>query len=182
MLKEKYNFAKNLKVMKQIFLYVAALTFVLCSCGSPQSASLDDAFGLDELLVVADKNLNDTVTVIGSVIHTCKHSGMKCFIVGESQKISLRVEAGDEIGGFTPDLEGSRLAITGILREQINMSRASIDEQETEVKELQHHEGMEESCAAQLNNIAQMRAWMEEHNKDYYAVYYMDGLKYDLLD
>ena len=166
--------------MKQIFLLVVA--FALFSCNMQRSASLDDALELDNLLLLADQNLNDTVTVIGHVIHTCKHSGQKCFIVGESQKISLRVEAGEKIGGFSADLEGSKLAITGVLKAQTMISRESIDEQESEAKEMQHHEGMEEVCATQLQNIAEMRAWMEEHNKDYYAVYYMDGLTYEVLD
>jgi hypothetical protein len=27
-----------------------------------------------------------------------------------------------------------------------------------------------------------MRKWMEDNDKEYYAIYYMDGLKYELLD
>ena len=165
--------------MKQIFLFVLALA--LFSCNSPQSVSLDEAYELDDLLVVAEHNVDSTVTVMGYVTHTCKHSGMKCFIVGESQKVSFQVLADGEISGFSPELEGSKLAITGVLKEH-HLSSESINAKESNALELQHQEGMAEACAAELSNVEEMRAWMLEHDKDHYVMYYMEGLKYEVVD
>ena len=167
--------------MKQILGIVLALAFFSCSGNRQQSGDKTEVYELDKLLSVADQELDKTITVMGYVTHTCKHSGKKCFIVGESQKISLRVEAEGEIETFTPDLVGSKLAITGILKEH-QLSQEYIDELENDVKQLENQEGMEAACAAELANISDMRQWMKENDKDYYSLYYMDGLKYEVLD
>ena len=171
--------------MKQ-FLFLATFAVALFSCtgNQKQAEATDVAFGLDNLLAVAEQEVDNTITVVGFVTHTCKHSGKKCFIVGESQTASLRVEVEPEgeIDVFTPDLIGSKVAITGVLKEQ-HLSSEYIDEMENEVKQ-QQKEGIEteEVCATELSNISDMRQWMKDRGKDYYAIYYMDGLKYEVLD
>ena len=168
--------------MKQLLVFsVFALALLSCSGGNRQATSALQALELDSLLVVADKEVDKTVTVVGYVTHTCKHSGKKCFLTGESQKVTLRVEAGSEIGGFSSELVGSKLAVTGILREH-RLSQEYIDKREDDVKQLQGQEGNAEACAAELNNISDMRKWMEDHDRDYFVIYYMDGLKYEKLD
>jgi len=168
--------------MKQlVFLAVLASALLSCSGSQKQAAVSDTAVELDQLLVVADQKVDNTLTVVGYVTHTCKHAGKKCFIVGESQEVSLRVEAEGEIEAFSAELVGSKLAITGILKEQ-RLSREYIDEYENDVKQLEGQEGMAETCAAELSNINDMRKWMADNNKDYYVIYYMDGLTYDVLD
>ena len=172
--------------MKKQFLFLAAFAIALFSCTGNQKQSMSDAtaYGLDNLLAVAEQEVDNTVTVVGFVTHTCKHSGQRCFIVGESQEASLRIEIEPEgeIEIFTPELIGSKLAITGILKEQ-RLSREYIDEMEGEVKLLQQDEKIEaEVCAAELSNIGEMRQWMKDRGKDYYVIYYLDGLKYEVLD
>jgi len=168
--------------MKQLFL-LFVVSFALFSCSGNKKAVEASAatFELDQLLTVADRNLDDTITVVGYVTHTCMHSGKKCFIVGESQKVSLRVEAEGEIETFSADLIGSKLAITGTLKEN-HLSEEYIDNLENAWKELENEEGMAETCSAELSNISDMRQWMKDHDKDYYVMYYMDGLKYSVLD
>jgi len=165
------------------FLLLAAFAVALFSCsgGQNQADASASAYELDNLLAVADQGVGDTVTVVGYVTHTCKHSGKKCFIVGESQKTSFRIEADGEIESFSSDLVGSKLAITGVLKEQ-RLSLEFIDELESDVIQLQGEEGMEEQCAAELNNITEWRQWMADNNKDYYAIYYMDGMTFEVLD
>ena len=169
--------------MKQ-FLFVAAFALALFSCSGnrQQGDALAVAYDLDNLLAVAEEQVENTVTVVGFVTHTCKHSGKKCFIVGESQETSIRVEATGEIESFSSELVGSKLAITGILKEH-HLSKEYIDEMENEVKQLQLEEKVaEEVCAAELSNISDMRQWMKDRGKDYYVIYYMDGLTYEVLD
>ena len=57
------------------------------------------------------------VVVKGTVSHVCKHSGARCFLMGSTEDISIRVEAGEEIGSFMQEQLGSELEIVGILRE-----------------------------------------------------------------
>lgn len=147
-----------------------------------EATATTSAYSLDSLLRSAEDLVGQTVTVRGFVTHTCKHSGRRCFIVGEDQKVSMRVEAKGEIGGFNRELIGSELAITGVLREN-KLSKEAIDKQEETLNE-QKALGTadEEACDASLSNLRSMREWMKENNKDYYGVYYMDGESYEVIE
>jgi hypothetical protein len=168
--------------MKRLLvLSVVTLALFSCSGNKKQAEASPATYELDQLLTVADQKVDATVTVVGYVTHTCKHSGKKCFIVGESQKVSLQVMAEGEIETFSAELVGSKLAITGTLKEE-RLSKEYIDEQEGMVKQLEKQEGMAEACAAELSNITEMRQWMKDQGKDYYVMYYMDGLKYNIVN
>jgi hypothetical protein len=178
--------------MKQLFLF-AVLSVALVSCSgnkkseTPANETKDSVtveatvYELDKLLEVADSEIDKTVKVVGYVTHTCKHSGKRCFIVGESQQASMRVEAKGEIGGFNRELVGSKLEITGVLKER-RLSKEYIDQMEKDVNVKKKEDGSAESCAAELSNISDMRKWMKDHGKDYYVIYYMDGLNFTTLN
>ena len=175
------------------FLFLAAILIGFASCSnnaSQQSAEAGDqktgvassAYELDSLLAHAGELIDQTVTVKGSVTHTCKHSGKRCFIVGSDGKTSFRVEAKGDIGGFNRELVGSELAITGVVKER-RLTQEYIDNYEAEVNEKKTKEdGSAETCQAELNNIKGMRDWMKANNKDYYSIYYMDGQNYDVVE
>ncbi|MDR0699215.1 MAG: hypothetical protein LBG28_08375 [Tannerella sp.] len=184
--------------MKKILFFAAVLS-CLAACnnkkaeqaGGPSAElkaetgnSVSDVpvYKLDSLLKVADQLVEETVTVRGYVTHTCKHSGKRCFIVGDDQKTSFRVEAKGEIGGFNRELTGSELAITGIVKER-RLSKEYIAQYEKEVNELKAKEdGTAETCEAELNSILSMREWMKANDKDYYSIYYMDGENYEIVE
>jgi 3-methyladenine DNA glycosylase Tag len=167
--------------MKQFFFVVLALVMFSCSGNRKQAETTVTVFDVESLLAVAEQEVNDTITVAGFVTHTCKHSGKKCFIVGESQDVSLQVFAGGEIEAFNAELVGSKLAITGVLKED-RQSSEEIDEMEKMVKMLQEKGTQVEACATELSNISNMRQWMKDHGKDYYITYYVEGLKYEVLE
>jgi len=168
--------------MKQFFLAVLALVLFSCSGGNRKQAepAVNSFPDVESLLAVAEQEVDNTITVAGFVTHTCKHSGKKCFIVGES-KVSLQVLAGGEIESFSSDLVGSKLAITGVLKEY-HLSQEQIDERENNVKQQQKEGASEETCSAELSNISEMRQWMKDRDKDYYVIYYVEGLKYEVLE
>jgi hypothetical protein len=178
--------------MKQLFLFaVLSVALVACSGSKKTETPVDETkdsvttaipvYELDKLLEVADSEIDQTVKVIGHVTHTCKHSGKRCFIVGESQQASMRVEAKGEIGGFNRELVGSKLEITGILKER-RLAKEYIDRMEKDVEVKKKEDGTAESCAAELSNISEMRKWMKDHGKEYYVIYYMDGLNFTALN
>jgi hypothetical protein len=186
-----YHFKKT-KTMKPFLLFVVlSVALVACSGNrkseSPTNETRDSVttetpvYELDKLLEVADTEIDKIVKVVGYVTHTCKHSGKRCFIVGESQQASMRVEAKGEIGGFNRELVGSKLEITGILKER-RLSKEYINQMEKDVEVKKKEDGTAESCAAELSNISDMRKWMRDHGKDYYVIYYMDGLNFMVLD
>ena len=122
--------------MKQ-FLLFTVLSFALVSCsgnGKQAEVAQDKTFELDNLMLLADQKINDTLTVVGYVTHTCKHSGKKCFIVGESQGISMQILAGGEIESFDAELVGSKLSVTGVIKEY-HLSQEAIAEDEKSVQE-----------------------------------------------
>ncbi|MDR1023327.1 MAG: hypothetical protein LBL94_08675 [Prevotellaceae bacterium] len=140
------------------------------------------SYDVDSLLVAADSLVGKTVSLRGYVTHTCKHSGKRCFLVGESKTASIRVEAKEGIGGFNRELVGSQIAVKGTLRER-RLPQSEIAQQEADVNKKKAEEnGSAESCHAELSNIAKMQKWMKEHGKDYYAIYYVDGNEYEVLD
>ena len=169
----------HLHNMKKLFLFTL-LSVALISC-SENKKQVETIFELDDLMLVVDQKINDTITVIGHVTHTCMHSGQKCFIVGESQEITLQVLAGGEISSFDAELIGSKLEITGVLKEK-QISQEAIAEMEKGVQEKLEGGESEESCASEKSNIEDMRKWMESHNKDYYVIYYMEGLSFKKLE
>lgn len=182
--------------MKKNILFISLVTLLLCvsSCGGQKNGSETAnnnsdsiatniaTYELDSLLAVADQLIDKTVKVRGIVTHTCKHSGKRCFIVGQNEDASFRVEAGGEIGGFNKELVGSELDIVGIVRER-RLTKEYIDQYEKEVEaEKVKEDGSAETCQAELSNIESMRKWMKENNKDYYSIFYMDGENYDVVE
>lgn len=177
--------------MKHVLIFAAAL-LLMVSCGNNKKTeevqevltvdAQSPVYTLDSLLANAENLLEQRVTVIGSVTHTCKHAGKRCFIVGDDPKLTMRIEAKGEIGGFNRELVGSELAITGILKER-RLTQEYIAEAEKEVNEKAAKEdGSAETCAAELSNIQGMKDWMKANNKDYYAIYYMDGESFEVVE
>ncbi len=183
---------------KLLYTLAAALVMVSCAgnnsnsnssscCDSKSSCeqttkSSSKIYKLDDLLKSAETLAGEVVTVQGTITHTCKHSGRRCFIVGEDQKTSFRVEAKGEIGGFNRELIGSELAITGTLQES-RLTNEYLDAWEEKVKEREGKEdGSAETCSAETNNINDMRAWMKKNNKEYYSLYYMDGTSFEVIE
>lgn len=182
--------------MKQMLL-LACVAICLISCSSKSTENKEntdtqmsesnqvlniEVYTLDSLLVVADQYVDKTVTVKGSVTHTCKHSGKRCFIVGDDPNVSIRVEAKGNIGGFNRELVGSELAITGVLKER-RLTQEYIDQYEKDIKEKKVEEnGSAETCDAELANINAMREWMKNNNKDYYALYFIDGEEFSIVE
>lgn len=177
--------------MKQIILFfiLVALAFTSCTnTGKKQNVQATDAntataetivYDADTLYAVAKSLVDQLITVKGYVTHTCKHSGKRCFITGDSQQFSIRVEAKGDIGGFNRELTGTQLVIEGVLRER-RLTQTEIADMEMDVNERmkQVEDGTAETCEAEMANINEMREWMESQGKDYYAIYYIDGLDY----
>jgi len=175
--------------MKKYFLaLLVAASMIACgnkstnqdnaTASQTTKATVSNAMTLDKLLANADEYVNKKVDVVGHVTHTCKHSGKRCFLTDDSQDITIRVEAKGKIGGFNRELIGSQIDVTGTFKER-RMTTAEIATLEKTIEEKRiKDDGSAESCDAETANIQKMRDWMKEHNKDYYAIYYIDGEDY----
>jgi hypothetical protein len=152
--------------------------------GEVQAESLDSAQAktVVEWLDVAEKNIGKEVLVKGVVTHVCRHSGKRCFILDNDGETSIRLEAGGQINGFNQELSGSTIVARGVLKEN-RLTSSYIDEWEQKTLSQKDEAEIDgNACSAELNNISKMREWMKNNNKDYYAVYYIEGLDYLTID
>jgi len=174
--------------MKQI-ISVFIATFILFSCNTASKKTSEakenvnkmETVSVDNLLAKADQLVEKTIKVKGHVTHTCKHSGKRCFLVGDNEQFTIRIEAGGKITGFNRDLVGNTIEVEGILKER-RLSKEYIDQMEHEVNEKKKEDGTAETCATEMNNINDMRAWMKANKKDHYAIYFVEGLNYDVVE
>ena len=182
---------------KIIFVVIAFLGFGLASCGNSskkqttdektvqsevKTVDVEKALCLEDILAKAETEVGKEVVLKGKITHTCKHSGRRCFVVGKDDKTSIRVEAKGNIGGFNRELIGSVVAIKGILREN-RMTEEDIDAMEAEYKKQQEAAKPGEGhCDTELKNIQGMRDWMKANNKEFYSIYYMDGMEFEVVE
>ncbi len=118
-----------------IILFVLAL-FVACQNSTKKETAKEEVAVLtvDEIQKSGEELIGKTVTVTGTVSHVCKHSGARCFLMGSSEDVTIRVEAGGSIGSFTQEQMGSDLKVTGILNE-IRIDEDYLKKQEAEAME-----------------------------------------------
>jgi len=174
--------------MKKI-LFVALASIAMIACNGPakkadnteKASPTIETLKVDNLLANAEQLVDKTIKVTGHVTHTCKHSGKRCFLVGDNEKFTVRVEAGGKITGFNRELVGNTIMVEGILKER-RLSKEYIDQMEHETNEKAKEDGTAETCATEMNNINDMRAWMKSNNKDHYAIYFIEGLAYEVVE
>lgn len=168
-------------MLKRI-LILAAIALMAFACNSKQQTKVD-SLNVAQLLEVIDQNIDQELTIIGTVNHVCSHSGRRCFLIDSTGEYSIRVEAAGQIESFSKEVMGTEIKVKGIVKEE-RMTAAEIDEYEAQVLE-KHPEEAEtdgETCSAEMSNINNMREWMKEHNKDYYAIYYFEGQSYEMVE
>jgi len=123
------------------------IAFLMFSCG--QSTSKKEAqvqetqkekvvLTVDQLLEQSGDLADKEIVVKGTVMHVCQHGGQRCFLMGSTEDLTIRIEAGEKIGAFSQEQMGSDLEITGILKEVKTEADAHNPGQE-------HNEGAEDS-------------------------------------
>ncbi len=172
---------------KYLLIILAAAAFSACNNNPTKTTGNDTAenasatfadvksMTVEQLMAEAENFVNKPVKVSGFVMHTCKHSGRRCFIANPDQSLTLRVEAKGKIGGFNRELVSTTIEVDGILRER-RLTTEEIDNMEKAIAEKRlKDDGSEDACNAETTNVKRMRTWMQEHGKDYFALYYVDG-------
>jgi len=111
--------------MKKIGLlsFIAAMLFSCGQAPKKQEAKQDETsketvvLSVDDLLAQAPDLADKEVVVKGTVMHVCQQGGQRCFLMGSSEDVTIRIEAGEKIGAFSQEQMGSELQIVGILKE-----------------------------------------------------------------
>ncbi|MFO7938923.1 MAG: hypothetical protein R6U66_04150 [Bacteroidales bacterium] len=177
--------------MKRLLLFfTSAILLAACSSTDKKSTETTDTMTVDTSLAVSvgtlmemvSGNTGEEVIIEGIVTHVCIHSGKRCFLKAYDSDNSIRVEAKGNIGGFNSELNGTRMAVRGTIREN-RLSEAYINEWEQKtLNQKEQAELDENTCSAELANIKEMRDWMLANNKDFYSIYYIEGLDYKVLN
>lgn len=172
------------------YLSLLAMFVMMLSCNSIQKEKVEkkevaeikqSALTIEQIMQTAADNVGKEVYFKGTVNHVCAHSGKRCILKTTDGKLSIRVEATGKLEGFTKELAGNDLLITGTLREK-RLDTDYIDKWEEDVKTKQVDEKDGEHCSSEMANIKEMRDWMKENNKNYYAIYYVDGTAYEIVE
>ena len=179
--------------MKKLTIVLFSL-LVLSACqpSKQQAESTNDqlpVFTVDEIEQEGDDFVGREIVVAGTVSHVCKHGGERCFLMGSREELTIRVEAGHQIGSFNQEQMGNDLKVRGVLQE-IRIDDAYVAEMEAEMKDegtvnnsdhAMGHDGNHEVDGGdhnqdQINQIAEMRQKIEASGKGYYSIFYLDGI------
>ncbi|MFA9388627.1 MAG: hypothetical protein ACERKD_02385 [Prolixibacteraceae bacterium] len=164
-------------------IIITFLVISLAACNTKPKASEEESVDVAQLLTILDQNVDQEVSIMGTVNHVCTHSGRRCFLIDSTGEYSIRIEAGGQIESFSQELIGSEIRVKGIVKED-RLSAEEINQMESDV--LQKHpedaQNTGENCSAEMANVNKMREWMKDHSKDYYALYYIDGISYESVE
>ena len=172
------------------FLTVAvALTFASCQ-GNQKKAQADEAVAevkseavvLTPEKVIADgANLvGQEVEIEGTVDHVCHHGGKKCRLAGTTEGAWIQVMARGEIKEFSQDLVGTAIVVKGTVKER-QITKEMVAEQEKATQEAMDKAENKEAkahCSSSMGNVAKMKQWMVDNNKDFYPVYFVEGVSF----
>lgn len=160
--------------MKKLFLLFVLAGFVF-ACGSRQNQTqtAEEAvvvLTVDDLMASAANLVDQEVVIKGVITHVCKHGGQRCFVMGLTDDVTIRVEAGDEIEAFKQEHVGDELQIVGVLRLVPVDGGHACSEEEEEGHE--HDHGTAEASEGVVTTTT---------NEEYVPRYYIDGLSFEVL-
>jgi hypothetical protein len=170
-----------MKTTSFIIFFTIVLFFVSCS-GSGTSNEQEQemqTLTITEFMSNAAESIGQEVQVTGIISHVCKHGGKRCFITdGEN---SIRIEASGNISAFNNENQGNEMIVRGIVKERRLEAELIAEREAKAIADMDHTHGDGEHCSAELQNIREMIEWMEANNKDYFSIYYLDGIDYELI-
>jgi len=115
-------------MIKRIIPFVIA-ALLLSSCGNKSGkevSSADKAVKVEFASLVSNPAdyIDKNIVVEGKVVHVCRETGKKLFIVGENPDVRLYVQAGEEMPKFPMELLGSEIVVEGTLTQPVAAAMA----------------------------------------------------------
>ncbi|HPD64083.1 MAG TPA: hypothetical protein P5050_01225 [Bacteroidia bacterium] len=93
------------------------MILVMISCGKKQAKVTE--IDINKFEEQAATLVDQQVSMTGMVVHICKHGGKKMFLVGDNPDNKIVVFAGEQISEFPVELEGKKVKVFGIIKEEI---------------------------------------------------------------
>lgn len=152
--------------------FILAAGFFLFSCAQQPKATVEadeTVLNVDQLFAEAANLVDQEVVISGLITHVCKHGGQRCFVMGSSDDVSIRVEAGDLIDSFKQEYVGDELKIVGILR-MVPPEGGYACSGEGEDHDHDHGDGTAEYKGAE--NVP---------TEDFVPSYFIEGIRYEVI-
>lgn len=166
-----------------LLLTLLLVSLIACQSKKTEQAQTSNAYELETLMKEIDQKVDQEILVDGFVTHVCKHSGKKCFITNETGKVSIQIMTGGEIEMFDKELVGSTIRVKGVVKESQTLSPEDLQSREERMLAMQTEGSLNaDQCDAELASIEDMRKWMTENSKEFYTIYRIDGLSYEVVD
>jgi hypothetical protein len=167
--------------------------FLVISCNQGTKETANDNKADTAMLTVlsfdtsAHSFVDKPVIIEGTVLHLCKHGGKRLFLVDGTDSVRVEITAGPDITKFEESLAGSRIRISGILKED-RIDEKYLNEWENEVKKpVENHDagvhtgaiGHEDQGAQEkLDQITSLREDLKKSGKDHLSFYSIEASRF----
>lgn len=188
---------------KQHLFFIALISLIAFgSCTGNKNKTNTETestpMSVDDVLLAAEEQADNNVTVEGLCTHICSHGGRKIFLLGDDDSKTIRVESSDALGAFKQECVNAMVLVKGKLKEE-RIDEAYLLKWENELAEgtAEEHgedgEGCEteqkaqgqESVTDDYGRIKDFRIRIAERNesegKDYLSFYYIEANEYSIL-
>lgn len=143
-----------------VYLFIVVVAF-LAACGNTgqqneengttDSTAVNEEVTMvtvTEFLATPEKWANEKIKLVGTVSHTCKHSGKKMFIFDDNSEKTVKINAGGEVTMFDVAWEGSDVEVIGKVVEDARIDEQYLNEWEEEINQA-IEDGEIEVCTAE---------------------------------
>ncbi len=159
--------------MKNILIFLG-LTVLIFSCKnqSPQQAESTENIqvSIHDILIDTESYIGKSLSIEGTVDHVCKHGGRKLFVFGESPEDRIKIIPDDKMSSFKPELEGSDIAIRGILIEELKVDEEYIAQMENNIGSSKLTGEELESEKRQIDNLKKELKACDNDHLSFYAI------------
>ncbi|MDP2891081.1 MAG: hypothetical protein Q8P34_19215 [Bacteroidota bacterium] len=178
-------------MQKSLVLFLGLALLFSCNTSNQKKSTELVVMTVDQLQENGKSLVGKEVMIKGIVTHVCSNSGARCFIMGSTEDISIRIEAG-KIGSFGQEQMGSEIQVRGILQEVLldEDDLAELEKAATEGGSAHKDHALGHSGPAmhdidggkhdsinQAEKLAEMNRKLAESEDGYVPVYYIDGLE-----
>lgn len=164
--------------MKNVILFLAISLFHI---GIVNAQGKSDAevpiLKVEKFQDEAGKYVDKAVFVSGIADHVCKHAGKKMFLADEKEDITVQIFAG-EIDKFPRELEGSKLMVKAVVKEEV-LGKEYLERWEEHIKK--DHSYGDDVCETEMESFKAMKEKIEKSEKGYISSYYLVGVSYEKL-
>lgn len=180
--------------MKRHFLLsFVLLVFICISCNQSDKESAGTTNPDTARLYVATfdttayHSVDKPVIIEGTVLHTCKHGGKRMFLADGNDSVTVEITTGPDIPKFDESLIGSRVKVTGILKEE-RIDEKYLNEWEAEVKKpSENHDAgihtgtkghQDQAMQEKLDQINSLRDQLKTSRKDHLSNFSIEAISF----